>query len=58
MFSIGYESPLIAIGVEERPKISLDELVGKIGGQLQLLLGMSLLSAVQVLQNNIFQFER
>ena len=50
MYSISYESPLMAIGVEERPKISLDELVGTIGGQLQLLLGMSLLSFVELIE--------
>ena len=49
-FSIGYESPLSAIGVEERAKISLDELVATLGDHLHLLLGMSLLSFVELVE--------
>ena len=49
-FSIGYESPLSAIGVEEQAKISLDELVGTLGGHLHLLLGMTLLSFLELFE--------
>ena len=49
-FSIGYDSPLSAIRVDERAKISLDELVGTLGGHLNLLLGMSLLSFVELVE--------
>ena len=49
-FSIGYDSPLSAIRVDERPNILLVELVGTLGGHLNLLLGMSLLSFVELVE--------
>ena len=49
-FSIAYEGPLSAISVEERAKIPLEELVGTLGGHLHLLLGMTLLSFLELFE--------
>ena len=50
---VKYET-LAAIESEERPKISGEQLLGIIGGHLSLLLGMSLLSFVELVQFTLF----
>ena len=40
--------------IEEEPKMTLDEMVGTIGGHLHLFLGMSLMSFVELLEATVF----
>ena len=51
--SIYYED-LSYLMIEEKAKISAEDLLGKLGGHLHLFLGMSLLSFVEVVELTVF----